>query len=120
MQLYLDDVLVAAEADETALRAALTKLRWLGATQLELRRGADSRLRLTFHRGDLFLEVEMPGRADGVSLGDDWRQARAAVRAYGAGRPVKLRPLPPGAYQQSIVGTAYDDHCPLCRLLGPL
>lgn len=118
MQLYLDGRLVSTDADPAALNAALTRLRWLGATQLELRRAPDSRLLLTFHGGELFLEVLMPGRADGVDLGGDWRQAQEVVRAYGDGRAVKLPTLAPGAYQQSIIGTSYDAHCPLCRLFG--
>ncbi len=118
MQLYIDDKLVSTEADGPALDKALARLRYLGAVQLEARRARDSRLTLTYHRGDLFIEVEVPGRTEGMSLADDWEEAHAALRAYGEGKAIKLHPLPPGRSWQLISGTPYDEHCPLCRMFS--
>lgn len=114
MQLYIDDRLLAADADEAALERALARFLALGHKRLELRREPKRQLTLSRWESEVFIEVETPGRVDGA-LAAGWEVAAQAARDYLAGKAAKA-PWPKlvAGLVDIMIGEP-DDDCPLCR-----
>lgn len=114
MTLYLDDRLIAQDADAAALEAALARFNLLGHKRLRLCAEPKRALTLSRWDGSLFAEVETPTRVDGSAL-NDWGEACAAARDYLAGRAVRVGWDPGPAFVDVVLGDAYHPDCPLCR-----
>lgn len=105
MQMYVDDRLIALDADDAALEAALARFRALGQKRLELRRQPKQQMKVCRWQDEFFVEMETPAMLVGVQV-ETWEEAAQAARAYLDGQD----------------GFIFDDDdgsdCPLCRALG--
>ena len=117
MDLWIDDSLTDVSVDAESLDRALALFRALGHKRLELRRAPNDKLALSRWDDEVFVEVERPGRVEGVLM-PSWEAAVLAARDYLAAKPVKAPPLRKGL-THLIFGTPYEPDCPLCRALGP-
>jgi hypothetical protein len=117
MDLSIDDQLVDADVDAESLGRALGLFRALGHKRLELRKKPNERLTLSRWDDEVFVEVERPGRVEGVLM-PSWDAAARAAADYLASKPVKAPPLKKGL-THLIFGTPYEPDCPLCRAMGP-
>lgn len=120
MRLYVEGRLKTTQAGDGDLKNALARLKDGTARDVELMDG-ERKLSIKRQDGALFLDV-VDGLRMRYGMLIDIPRAKKALSGFLKGElpmPVPILPMGGRGVQSVVIGDAFRDDCPLCKLLGP-
>lgn len=120
MRLYVEGRLKTTQAGDGDLKNALARLKAGTARDIELMDG-DRKLSIKRQDGALFMDV-VDGRRMRYGMLIDFPRAMKALSVFlkgGLPMPAPVLPTTSPGVQSIVIGDAFRDDCPVCRILGP-